>query len=268
MTFVLIKDAVSVLSVFTFLFWRFGIASLLLLVFFFPTLKKLDKTLVWHGVLLGSLLAGTVVFQSIGLQYTTASHASFITGLSVILVVLFTALFQKKFPSAAVVTGVFLAMLGLALVTLQSNLSINVGDLWVLLCAFCFAGYILLAGKYTHLHGALPLTIVQIFTIAVFSGLISLLQGSFVVPQSYAVWQAILFCAIFASVLAFSLQIHFQRYVSATKTAILFTTEPIFATITAILYAGEVLTLKFVLGATLIFCAMILTQFPTKKKKR
>ena len=266
-TFVLIKDAVSVLDVFTFLFWRFGVASLLLFLFFFPTLRKIDASLLAHGLILGLLLGGTVVFQSIGLQYTSASHASFITGLSVVFVVFFTSLLQKYFPPLRVVVGVLLAMFGLALVTLHADFSVNIGDFWVLLCAFCFAGYIILAGKYTHLHGALPLTIVQIVTIALLSGFISLFTGSFVVPHGYLVWQAIIFCAVFASVLAFSLQIHFQKYVSPTKTAIIFVTEPLFATITAVIYAGEELSLSFIFGATLIFLAMLLTQLPLKKGK-
>lgn len=265
-TFVLIKEAVSVLNVFNFIFWRFGIAAILLAIIFAKTLKKIDKRLIIHGSILGLFLAGTVIFQTIGLQFTKASNASFITGLSVVLVTIFISILNKKLPKVNTIIAVFLAIIGLGFVTLTTGLAINRGDLWVLLCAICFAWYIIFAGKYTHEHGSLQLTIVQIFLIALISGIIAIGTGNVSIPQGYKVWQAIIFCSIFASVIAFALQIHFQKYVKPTKTAIIFTTEPIFATITAILYVGEVISLKFVIGAVLIIIAMLLTEFKRKDK--
>src|SRR5262245_4599637 len=85
MTFSFIKDAVVTLPPFVFLFWRFAIASLLLIVIFWKKIKFSRQTLA-YGCILGILLGGTVVFQTIGLRYTSASTASFITGLSVVLV--------------------------------------------------------------------------------------------------------------------------------------------------------------------------------------
>lgn len=264
MTFVFIKEAVAGLNVFAFLFWRFGIASVLLMVVFARTLLKINRKLLVHGVILGLFLAGTVVFQSIGLQFTKASSASFITGLSVVLVTVFTALLQRKVPKWNVVLAVVLSTVGLGAITLSSGLMLNKGDVWVLLCAACFAWYIIFAGRYTRQHGSLPLTIVQIVTIAVISGVLALASSSLAVPQTYKVWQAILFCSLFASVIAFTLQIHYQKYVSPAKTAIIFTLEPVFATLTAVLYASEALTARFLLGASLIFVAMLIAEIKGK----
>src|SRR3990167_10204025 len=80
MTFAFIKDAVTLLTPFDFLFWRFGIASLLLGIFFSKKIK-FNQRIFLHGFVLGIFLTGTVVFQTIGLRYTTASTASFITAL-------------------------------------------------------------------------------------------------------------------------------------------------------------------------------------------
>ena len=104
MTFAFIKDAVATLSPFNFLFWRFGIASFLLLLIFWQKIR-FDRQTLFYGTLLGLLLAGTVIFQTIGLRYTTASTASFITGLSVIVVALFESFLNKQWPSLYVITA-------------------------------------------------------------------------------------------------------------------------------------------------------------------
>lgn len=266
MTFAFIKDAVTSLDVFNFLFWRFGVASLILFCISYKKIKFSDRKLLLQGFLLGLFLAGTVIFQSTGLRYTSASTASFITGMTVIIVALIVCCLERRWPTFNVILAVILAVTGIGLITLTSSLTINVGDLWVMLCAFCFATYIILAGKFSHSGEPITLTFVQMMTIFIIVGSINFSSNNFTVPNATHLWISILFCAIFASIIAFILQLRFQRYVTSTKTAIIFASEPIFATITAIIYLGEQLTLKFVIGALLIFSAMLLSELKSKKK--
>lgn len=265
MTFAFIKDAVAVLSPFNFLFWRFAIASILLLIIFWQKIKLNPQTFT-YGIVLGLLLAGTVGFQTIGLRYTTASTASFITGLSVVLVALFESLGNKRWPSLYLFGSIALAIIGIGFITLTNRIAINQGDLWILLCAFCFAGYILAAGKASHIHQPFTLTLLQSSVVCLLAGSTSILTTGIVVPMHLHVWISILFCSIFASILAFILQLHFQKYVSASKTAIIFSLEPVFATITAAIYLHEYLTVQFFVGAVLIFAAILISEKRAKQK--
>lgn len=265
MTFAFIKDAVTTLTPFNFLFWRFSIASAILLILFWKKIK-LTQSIFMHGVLLSIFLAGTVFFQTIGLRYTTASTASFITGLSVIIVALFESLLNRRFPSKYLIGAALLAIIGVGFITLANGFQINQGDLWVLLCAFSFAGYILFAGQASHLHEPFALTFLQSLFLCVIAGIASVFTTGIMIPEQTNVWVSILFCSIFASIIAFLLQLQFQKYVSATKAAIIFSLEPVFATITAAIYLHEQLTLQFFIGAFLIFSAILLSEKRVKEK--
>ncbi len=266
MTFAFIKDAMASLSAFDFLFWRFGIASLFLFLVFFKKINLTDGKLIRQGIWLGLFLAGTVIFQTMGLRYTSASTASFITGLSVILVPLYFTVVQKQWPEMNIMVAVALTVTGIALISLNSALSVNIGDFWIILCAISFAVYIILAGKFSQSGQAITLTFVQSLTITFVVGFINVGGGSYTFPTQINLWVDILFCAIFASVLAFYLQIRFQHYITATKTALIFALEPVFATLTAIAYLHEELTTRFVIGALCIFAGMLLSEFKFKRK--
>lgn len=265
MTFAFIKDAIATIKPFNFLFWRFGLATILLLIIFWKKLNFNYRNLT-TGSLLGLFLAGTVIFQTIGLQYTNASTASFITGLSVILVAIFESMRNKKAPSLYLIIAIIFALTGLALITLKDGLSINKGDFWVLLCAFCFAFYILLAGSSSQKRDTLSLTFVQSLTVCSLSLILSFTEGGLSIPQEHNVWVSLLFCAIFASIIAFILQIHYQQFVSASKAAIIFALEPVFATIAAAIYLSEHLTLQFYIGSLLIFLSILFSEKKAKQK--
>ncbi|STX81333.1 permease, DMT superfamily [Legionella busanensis] len=265
MTFSFIKDAVATLNPFNFLYWRFGIASVLLYILFFKKIK-FNKKNIYYGVILGIFLAGTVVFQTIGLCYTTASTASFITGLSVVFVALFESFLNKCYPSLYLIVSVAFSIIGIGFITLSNGLTINQGDVWVLLCAFCFASYIIIAGKASRMHEPLTLTFLQSIFVCIVVGIASFLTDEIRLPQQINVWFAILFCSIFASIIAFILQLKFQRYVSSSKAAIIFSLEPVFATITAALYLKEKITTPFFIGALMIIMAILLSEYHTKKR--
>jgi drug/metabolite transporter (DMT)-like permease len=273
-TFVLVQNAIQVLPPFSFLFVRFFLAFLALIPFLIITRKEQDWQTFWSanivfaGLVLALWLFAGYAFQTVGLLYTISSKAGFITGLSVVLVPVFSLLILKVNPKIPAVVGVLLSLLGLYLLTLGDRLTINKGDILVFFCAIAFAMQIIFTGKYAILHDATKLTVVQL-------GFVSLLCLIFAwrfedigilmsaeVFLNPTVWIALLITSVFATSLAFWAQTHFQRYTTPTRVALIFATEPVFAAITGVLAADETLTTKMILGCVCIFIGMILAELP------
>lgn len=263
-TFAFIKDAVATFSVGDFMLWRFGLASLLMGLIFFKHIHFTNIKLMKEGMVLGLLFGLGAYTQSMGLRFTSASTASFITVLEVIWVPIFIGLYKRSWPGLMVSLAVLLAVAGILFITWQPGFHVNPGDIWVVVCSLFFACYTLAASKISHSGEPLTITFFQLLTIAVLGFVLSL--GHLSWPKTANVWWSIVYCAIFASVLAFYLQVRFQRYVTATKAAIIFSAEPVFATLTAIVYLNENLSYRFFAGAVLIFSGILLSEFKLKEK--
>jgi len=261
-TFAVIKDVLSQIMPFTFLAYRFFIATLVLGLIFWKRLKLIDKNILGKGVLIGIFLFMGYTFQTLGLKYTTATKAGFITGLSVVLVPLLSFFLVKEKIRRNSTIGVIFAFFGLWLLNSNNSLSFNLGDFLVLVCAISFALHIISVGLYTKRLDYILLVILQLFTVFILSTIFSLfLEGSALfIYYSYKVWWAIILTAIFATSLAFYMQNRFQQYSTATKTAIIFSGEPIFAAIFAYLLLGEKISLLAWAGGLLIFGGMIIAQ--------
>ncbi|MCL5056585.1 MAG: DMT family transporter [Actinobacteria bacterium] len=259
-TFVVVKDALDYIGPYYFLSIRFAVAFLFLLAVYLRRMAGISVKELGAGVFIGLFLFGGYAFQTVGLQYTGAANAGFITGLSVILVPLYAVFSSRRLPSAFLCAGVLCSVTGLALLSLNDSLALNYGDLLVFFCAVCFAGHILLVGKYTARYSSIRLTVIQIGTVSA----ISLLTGMSVetMPGTITgpVWTALLITAIPATSLAFLIQNRVQKYTSATNTAIIFTMEPVFAGLGAFLLAGEVLSYRQLAGCILILAGMLAAE--------
>ncbi|MEH7335904.1 DMT family transporter [Neobacillus drentensis] len=274
-TFVLVQNAIDFLSPFAFNGIRFFIAAILLiiclLIFERKQLQFLDFKLIKSGVLIGFWLFLGYVTQTIGLLYTTTSKAGFITGLSVVLVPLFSMILLKQMPSRNAVLGVITATLGLFLLTMTDVSSLNIGDGFVFICAISFAMHIIFTGKFSSKYPSLLLTVIQITTVAVLSMISSFLfedwQNSFNMTNllSNSVILALIITSVFATAMAFFIQTNFQKYTSATRVALIFAMEPVFAAIAGYLWADERLSVSALFGCILIFMGMIFAEMPVNK---
>lgn len=259
-TFVAIKNALDDITPFNFIFIRFIISFTLLIALFARRLKGINMRTVMAGAVIGSFLYLAYLFQTIGLQYTTASNAGFITGFSVVLVPLFSALILKKKPSLESVAGVALAVTGLGLLSYNGMNSINRGDVLVFFCALAVAGHILTTGYYAGRHDTILLTITQIGTVAVLSCIPVFTNGRVAIPSGGTVWSALLVCSLFATVGAYLIQTAMQRFTSPTHTALIFSGEPVFAGIFGYFLLGEVLGPVAVAGCFLILAGMVMSE--------
>ncbi len=260
-TFVVVKWAIADLPPFPFLAIRFALAFLSLLPFIILNHKKIDLKTVIKGLGIGVFLFSGYAWQTIGLQYTTASNAGFITGLSVVLVPALVAITTRTLPRPPLLIGILSATIGLALLSLSEDFRLNQGDLLVLLCAISFALHIYLVGRYAPEADAAILAAAQILSVSLLSGLFSL-----IVPQSSMhftanVWLGLMLTAIPATSLAFFIQTKMQQFTSPSHTALIFASEPVFSAIFAFFLAGEILTPRGLLGAALVLTGMLVAEF-------
>jgi len=267
-TFTIVKDAVELVPVYFFLAVRFLIAAIILAIIFRHALKKLDAHTLLAGTLIGLFLFAGYAFQTIGLQYTTPSKAGFITGLSVVIVPLLSTLLMKKPPSLGAGLGTFCATVGLAMLSLDRSFRLAYGDTLILLCAISFALHILAVGKFTTTADPLQLTIIQIAFVSIASGLCSLLtERNMPIILNTDVWIAIIVTAVFATAAAFLIQNVVQKFTTPTRTALIFTMEPVFAALYSVLIGGEHLPANVLAGCALIFAGMVMAEVKIGRRK-
>ena len=261
-TFAIIKGILDQILPLTFLAYRFFLAAFVLYVIFWKRSKNINKTILKKGFIIGIFLFLGYAFQTVGLKYTTAIKAGFITGLSVVLVPIISHFFIKEKINRNSVIGVIFAFIGLWFLNYSSSLSFNLGDFLVLLCAISFAMHIISVGLYTKKMDYVPLVIVQLTTVFVLCLLIAIIFERPALHLSYSpnVWWSIVLTGVFATALAFYMQNRFQRYSTATKTAIIFSGEPIFSAMFAYLLLGEKVGLIAWIGGLLIILGMIVSQ--------
>lgn len=269
-TFVLVKEAIDTMPPFTFLAVRFLLGGLVLALFmaafFRHTFKGMSKEIWLAGTWLGFWLFAGYAFQTFGLMFTTASKAGFITGLSVVLVP-FLSLWLLKHPlKKKALLGVAIATVGLGLLSLNRDLSINVGDLLVFCCALSYGMHITLVGRYTVRFHAMPFALIQILATGVFNAIGAFLFEDYTTAWSpqvlFDAWvlSALLICSVIATAFAFVAQNQFQKFTSPTRTALIFATEPVFAAATGFLVAGDRLTAAQVFGCLLILGGMLFAE--------
>jgi len=260
-TFVMVKDAVSAYPVFGFLTIRFALASVALL----PVAGGHLRGLGWRGwgagALIGLFLFAGYGLQTVGLRYTSASKAGLITGLSVVIVPLLSALLIRRRPAPGALLGVGLATVGLVLLTLgpANQLVAERGDLIVLGCALGFALHIVSVSIFAPRMDPLGLTLVQVLTVGLLSLAMSYIEGEWAAPTG-PVWFAAAFTGVLATAMAFAAQNLVQRFTTPTHTALIFTAEPVFAAAFGVLLAGETLLPRGLAGGLLIVAATVASE--------
>ncbi|TFY92108.1 DMT family transporter [Pseudomonas kairouanensis] len=257
-SFVAIHDALSTLTASSLNALRF-LSGTIVMVIFIPRLKALSLKEVGNGVLAGSVLFLAFTFQTSGLTYTSASNASFITGLAILFTPLFALLFLKLRPSKQQLLGGLTATAGLALLTLK-GLSIHLGDLLVLICAAFTALHIVTLYVISKRTDTAALAFLQISTVAILSLIWSVSAGEFKLPKSMSVTYPILIIGIVGTALAFFIQTKAQTTASPSTIALILVLEPVFGGIFGYFLGGDRLSTINMAGALLIIIGMIISE--------
>lgn len=264
-TFVVIQDVIDEMAIFGFLTWRFGVAGLALLLIRPQALRRLSRRDVRNGVALGLMLSVAYAAQTFGLQTTSATVAGFITGMFVVFTPLIAAVVLKRPVDRTTWLAVALATVGLALISLR-GFSIGIGELLVLACAIGFAAQLVFLGEWTSVSKAYGLTVIQLLTVAISCGLLSIFEGGPRPPDSPSLWLATIFLALVATAAAYLTQSWAQAHITSTRAAIILTMEPVFAGIFGVLVAGDIVTWQMAVGGVLILTAMYLVELTPRDR--
>jgi len=258
-TFVQVKDAVALYPLFAFLAVRFAIATLTLAVPGTRRVRSLGRSGLAGGILLGLLLAAGYALQTAGLERTTVSGTGFITGMYVVVTPLL-ALFMFRSPIAtATWVGVGVSAAGLALLS-GVHAGSPVGDLLVLAGAAVYSLQLVLMERFAPRVDAIAFTLVEMAAACVGLGVVAAARGELGVPHGWTVWAALLVTGVFASALAFLVQTWAQRETSATRTALAFAMEPVFAALFGITLAGDRLGPLGWTGCAAIMAGIVLAE--------
>jgi drug/metabolite transporter (DMT)-like permease len=253
-----------------------GSASLLPLIYFLgrkensetPRIKSDGRTLLIGGCIAGVFLFAGASLQQVGLVYTTAGNAGFITGLYVVLVPLL-GLFFKQHPGVGTWIGAIVAVVGLYFLSVTESFTLARGDFLVLLSAFFWAAHVLIIGWLSPKMNSLKLASLQFAICAFFSLLVAL---KIEVITLDGIWQGaipILYGGLFSVGVAYTLQVVAQRHAHPAHSAILLSLEGVFAAIGGCLLLSEVLGARGLLGCALMLGGMLLSELSSylfKKK--
>ncbi len=267
-TFLWVKEGLSYLDPVYFTGLRFLLAFVFLLIIF-PSKRHIKKSEAYIGFLIGTIMFLAYIAQTVGLKYTTVSNNAFITGLFVVFVPFVSFILKEERITFVTIFGTLLAVLGLYFLSFSGGKikNINFGDALTLLCAILFAFQIVLVGRYTKIYDPVKLLITQIFTVAILSLAVSFIMGTYTFSIKYGAFKSLLLNALLGTVFAYYVQNKFQNKMSHTKAGLLFSLEPVFAGIFAYLFRNEVFTPPKLLGATLIFFAIVLIQVKGSSQK-
>lgn len=243
---------------------RFLIGALLLSGLFYRRLRHIKKQTMIKGLILGSILYTAFVLQTVGLQYTTASKNAFLTAVNVVIVPLIGFVLYKRKIDLFELTGAILTVIGIALLSLQFNGEVNSGDMLTLLCALAFAFHIIYTASFVQEEDPIVLTLIQMLTAACIGFLVTGVKGEMHFSMQQEALMPLVYLGIFSTTIAYVLQTTAQKFVTETKAAIILSTEALWGTFFSVFLLSEVLTWRMMVGAMIIFCAILITETKLK----
>lgn len=231
------------------------------------TREQNKKVLLSGGLCCGVILTLSTSLQQIGIKYTTAGKAGFITALYILIVPLLGLILGKKVGNKTWL-GVALAVAGMYLLCIKEGFSISYGDFMVLLCALVFSLHILAVDYFSPRVDGIRLSCIQFFVCGCISAVPMLVWEHPEISQIIRAWQPLAYAGVLSSGVAYTLQIVTQKHLNPTVASLLMSLESVFAVLTGWLVLNERLSPKELLGCVLVFTAIILAQLPQKQKKK
>ena len=249
---------------------RFTIAAVGMIIIFWPKLKGLNKSNIKHGIILGIILFLSYLVQTIGCKYTTAGKNAFLTALYIIVVPFVHYIISRKRPGIKVFIAAVIALTGVGLISLQGDLSINMGDVLSILCGILFGIQIAYLDDCVETDDPVILTMFEMAVSGILGWCVApFAEGAFPVEAVRTdVVLSVLYLGLMSSLLANLLQAVFQKYTKPENAALIMSTESLFGALGSFLILGELMSTKTIIGCVLMMAAIVISQVTFKSEER
>lgn len=272
-SYYLMDVALTDIEPFTLNAYRFLGAFVVAGIFTFRRLKSVNRKTLLYSLLIGSVLVFVYMGATFGVKYTSLSNSGFICGLTVIFVPIIEMIVFRHKPQKKIVLAVTISFIGILLLALKDDFSVNMenlrGDLLCLLGAVAYAVDLILTERAVAHEDvdAFQLGVFQLGVTGVYMLVLSFLFEQPHLPSNGGILASVVFLSVFCTGVAFIIQAVAQQYTTAAHVGIIFTLEPVFSGIVAFIFAGEVLNVKAYIGAALMIAALFVTEVNPEKKK-
>ena len=258
--FAVMKDALDAIMPNYILAFRFTIAAVLMVIFMWKKLGGIPAREWLAGLVVGALMYGAYLLQTVGLQYTTAGKNAFLTAVYVVLVPFMLWGVRHIRPDKFNMIAAVLCLLGIGTLSLDGGFSINIGDALTLLGGIFYGLHIVAVSFFTEKYDVMRLTWMQFFFTAIFAWGGGLLFETFPAQWSTGSTLSIAYLGVLATLMALTMMNVSIKYVQPSHASLLMSTEAFFGCIAGILFLGEPLSWRIVLGGLLILAAMIVSE--------
>lgn len=226
--------------------------------------KEYKKNTVLGGICCGVFLCAASCFQQFGIMYTSVGKAGFITALYIIIVPILGIFIGKKVAPIIWISSV-IAVIGFYLLSISGQVSINKGDILILICAVLFSFHILVIDYFSPKGDGVTISCIQFLTSGVISGVLMFVFENPQISDILAAYLPILYAGVMSCGVAYTLQIIGQKNMDPTVASLILSLESVFSALAGWVILGEELSSKELFGCALVFAAVLLAQMPQKK---
>ena len=212
------------------------------------------------GILCGTFLAAASIFQQMGIVYTTAGKAGFITAMYMLLVPVIGTVFFHKRNSWIVWLAVLIGIAGMYLLCMTEGFRLTRGDTLVCICALLFSGHILCCDHFVQLGDPIRISAIQFAACTVISAIAAVILEQPTWDKIVSAAIPILYCGLISGGLGYTLQIIAQKFTDPTIASLLMSLESVFAVIAGALLLGERMSTRELMGCVVMFAAIVLVQ--------
>lgn len=261
-SFFIMKNALDVMPVYYLLAIRFTAGAVLLSLVCWKKWKDFTADYLWRGAIIGGCLFLAYAVQTFGLSYTTPSKNAFLTAVYCVIVPFLYWAVMKQRPDRYNIAAALLCVTGVGLVSLNGDLSVNIGDVLTLICAFFYAAHIVAVAKVSPGKDIYLLTIFQFGFAAVYSWCFGILNETFPVEAitDPAVFLPLAYLCVMATTVALLFQNVGQIWSDPASASVILSLESVFGVICSVIFYGDQVTVPMAIGFVLIFVAVLCSE--------
>lgn len=230
--------------------------------------KAYRKNTLAGGLCCGLFLMAGSSFQQLGIVYTTAGKAGFITAMYMLLVPIISFMFFKKKNGPLVWIAVLIGVAGMYLLCINESFTLTKGDALVSVCAVFFSMHILCCDHFVQIGDPIKISAIQFAVVSLLSAIAAAIAEEPSWAKVVSATVPILYCGLISGGLGYTLQIVAQKFTDPAVASLLMSLESVFAVIAGALLLNERMSSRELLGCAVMFLAIILVQIPVPEKKR